>query len=132
MKSDISKKIEKSLHIMKTVEGFEKVKFIMLYGSATLGEMKEGSDIDLAIYYDADLEEASQFRFKVLSELFEDIYDVQIYQALPLYVRKEVLKGEVVYFEDMPFVYEVAYRTIKEVDLFKKRYYDYIGGRMIT
>jgi predicted nucleotidyltransferase len=66
--------------------------------------MREGSDIDLAIYYDADMGEASQFRFKVLSELFDDIYDVQIFQAMPLYVRKEVLKGEVLYFQDMQLV----------------------------
>ena len=47
------------------------------------------SDIDLWIYYDGDKEEAGDFRFRLLSKLPE-IFDVEIFQLLPLYIRIEV------------------------------------------
>jgi predicted nucleotidyltransferase len=124
--------IKKAIKEIKNIEGFEKVKFIILYGSASKGQMRKGSDIDICIYYDGEVEEASRFRFKVLRELFEDIYDVHIYEQLPLYVRIEVLKGKVLYFEDKRFLYEKAYETIKDFDEFKHRFYDYIGKQAIT
>lgn len=116
---------------IKKVEGFEKVEFIILYGSAAKGQMVEGSDIDICIYYDGSPEELSRFRFKVLSELFDDIYDVQIFQQLPLYVRVEVLKGKVIYCKDKWFLYEAALETIKDFEEFKHRFYDYIGDEVI-
>jgi len=120
------------LEKIKNIEGFEKVKFIVLYGSAAEERMVESSDIDFCIYYDGGREEASRFRFKVLSELFDDIYDIQIYQQLPLYVRVEVLKGKVIYCKDKRFLYEAAIETIKDFEAFKHRFYDYIGERTIT
>jgi len=125
-------KIGKAIEKIKNVEGFEKVKFIILYGSAAKGQMTEGSDIDLCIYYDGSPDESSRFRFKVLSELFDDIFDVQIFQQLPLYVRVEVLKGKIIYCKDKRFLYEAAIETIKDFEAFKHRFYDYIGEREIT
>lgn len=123
--------VEKGIEKIKNIEGFEKVKFIILYGSAAEERMNKGSDIDLCIYYDGSPEEASKFRFKVLSELFDDIYDVQIFQQLPLYVRVEVFKGRVIYRKDKRLLYEAAIETIKDFDEFKHRFYDYIGEQMI-
>lgn len=132
MKITKDSQIIKAIKKITNIEWFEKVKFIVLYGSAARGQMRKGSDIDICIYYDGEPAEASEFRFKVISELFEDIYDVQIYQQLPLYVRIEVLKGEVLYFEDKRFLYEKAYETINDFDEFKHRFYDYIGKQAIT
>jgi len=124
--------VEKGLEKIKIMEGFEKVKFIILYGSAAEGRMIEGSDIDISIYYDGDPEEESRFRFEVLSELFDDAYDVQMFQQLPLYVRVEILKGKMIYCGDKKFLYEVAVETLKDFEAFKHRFYDYIGERAIT
>jgi predicted nucleotidyltransferase len=117
---------------IKNIAGFEKVKFIFLFGSAAAERLRTDSDIDLCIFYDGELEEAARFRFKVLSELVEDRYDVHIYQQLPLYVRVEVLKGELIYCVDTAFVYDVAVETIKDFESFKHRFYDYIGEQAIT
>ncbi len=125
-------KIEKAIEKIKNVERFEKVKFVVLYGSAAEGQMTRDSDIDLCIYYDGDYDESSGFRFKVLSELFDDIFDVQIFQQLPIYVRVEVLKGKVIYCKDKRFLYEAARETIKDFEAFKHRFYDYIGEKAIT
>jgi len=124
--------VKKEIEKIKNIEEFEKVQFIILYGSAAEGGMREGSDIDLCIYYDGTPEEASEFRLSVLSTLFEDTYDVQIFQQLPLYVRKEVLKGKVVYCKDTRFLYAVARETIRDFEEFKDRFYDYIGEKAIS
>ncbi len=125
-------KIGKAIEKIKNVEGFEKVKFIILYGSAAEGQMTGGSDIDLCIYHDGSPDESSRFRFKVLSELFDETFDVQIFQQLPIYVRVEVLKGKIIYCKDKQFLYEAAIETIKDFEAFKHRFYDYIGEREIT
>ena len=125
-------KIEKAIEKIKNVEGFEKVKFIILYGSAAERQMTGGSDIDLCIYHDGSPDESSRFRFKVLSELFDETFDVQIFQQLPIYVRVEVLKGKIIYCKDKQFLYEAAIETIKDFEAFKHRFYDYIGEREIT
>lgn len=83
------------------------------------------------IYYDGDREEGARFRFAALSEL-DERYDVQIYGNLPLYVRTEVLRGRVLHCPDERFLYDVAYRTIREFDAFKHRLYDYIGKQAIV
>lgn len=124
--------IQHALERMRTVEGFEKVRFIILYGSVGEGRARIGSDLDLAVYYDGDHEEASRFRFAVLSELCDDRYDIQIFAHLPLYVRVEVLRGEVIYCPDERILYDVAYQTIREFDDFKHRLYDYIGKEMMA
>ena len=57
---------------------------------------------------------------------------MQIFNHLPSYIRKDVLKGEVLYYQDHEFLHEVAYQTLKEFEDFKKYYYDYIGEEMIS
>ncbi len=118
-------KIERVIGRIREIEGFEKVQFVILYGSAVHGGMTKESDIDLCIYYEGSPKEALKYRFKVLSELLEG-FDVQIFQLLPLYVRIEVLKGEVIYCKDTRFLYETAISTIKDFEEFKPRFYDYI------
>ena len=128
----MSYNLDKELEIIKKIEGFQNVRFIFLYGSTATGNTKNDSDIDLCIYYEGPENKAFGFRLKVLSKLGNDKYDVKIFQQLPLYIRKEVLKGILVYTNDFNFVHETAINTIKEFDDFKRYYYDYIGLEMIT
>ena len=129
---EIDELVKNSLEIMKKIQGFEKVRFIILYGSSVEGISREDSDIDLCIDTDADTDyECSSFRLKVLSEL-PDLFDVQIFAQLPLYVKKEVIKGKVIFCRDEEYLYETAISVIKEFEDFKYRFYDYIGERAIT
>lgn len=123
----MEKFVRHALKRLKAIEGFTKVRFIILYGSVAAGRARDDSDIDLCIYYDGDREEVARFRLAALSELADDRYDIQIFSHLPLYVRMEVLRGRVLYSTDERFVYDVAYRTIRDFDDFKHRLYDYIG-----
>ena len=114
------------------IQGFEKVQFIIFYGSAACGEATPDSDLDICIYFEDMNDEASRFRFEVLSQIGDDRFDVQIFQQLPLYVRIQILKGVLLFYRDLPFVYETAVLTIKEFDSFKHRLYDYTGQALIS
>ncbi len=129
----LDEKLSGTVEMIDLLDESGKVKFVTQHSSSVDGTMREGSDIDLAIYYDCkDDSEPSQYRFKVVSNLFDDVYDIQIFQQLPLYVRIEVLKRNVVRCRDQHILYDVAWQAIKEFDGFKHRYYDYIGERRIV
>jgi predicted nucleotidyltransferase len=112
------------------LHGNNKVVFIMNYGSYANNTFHNGSDIDLCIYYNGPLEERQKFRLSMLSDL-NDIFDVQIFQDLPLYIRKDVLKGKLLYSRDKS-IYDIAKNTIEDFDDFKRGYYDAIGLEKIT
>ena len=121
------KMIERFMETLRSMSDFDKVEFVILYGSEARGEAWENSDIDLCVYYSAeDKKEMSRFRLRLLIELSRDKYDVQVFQLLPLYVRVEVLKGEVLYAKNLNFLYEVALNTVRDFELFKPLLNDYL------
>jgi len=123
----MKKEVQTLLKTLKSMKEFKKVKFIFIYGSEVTGGKLRTSDVDFCIYYDTNSkEEMEKFRLKLLSKLPEN-FDVQIFQLLPLFVRKEVLKGKLVYAENEEFVYQKAYETLEDFEAFKRHYYDYIG-----
>ena len=96
-----------------------KVKFIILYGSQANGNSTPMSDIDLAIYYDGDKKERFNFRIKI-SGILNKKYDVQIFQDLPLQVKKEAIKGKVLHQTDYDFFFDIVMQVIKEYEFFRK------------
>ena len=127
----MKQKINLFLRKLKKIPDFYRVKFVILFGSYASGRQNKLSDIDFAVYYDGDKDERYEFRKNILGILPEK-FDVKIFQDLPLYVRKEVLKGKIVYARDLSFVYDVAYETIKLFNRFKKYYYDYLDILVIS
>ncbi len=109
--------------------GNNKVVFIMNYGSYVNNAFHNGSDIDLCIYYDDNQIERQKFRLNILSRL-NDIFDIQIFQDLPLYIRKDVLRGKLLYKKGKS-IYEIARSTIEEYNDFKRGYFDAIGMEKI-
>ncbi len=106
--------------------GGDRVKFIILFGSHARGNSREDSDIDLCVYYEGSPKEAFGFRELVLGHL-SDKYDVQIFQLLPVYLKKECLRGKVLFCRNETFLYDLAYETLKEWEDFRRYYYDYLG-----
>ena len=119
----MDEKLKKFIEKLKAGKDFRRVKFVILFGSQAEGRARKDSDYDLAVYYEGDKDEGFKFRLSVSEN---ERFDIHTFQDLPLYVRKEVLKGKVLYAEDLRFVYDVAYETIKAFEDFKKYYYDYI------
>jgi len=124
----MKEKINLFLRRIKKMPDFNRVKFVILFGSYSQNMQNKLSDIDFAVYYDGNSSQRFKFRMKLLGKLSDD-FDVQIFQDLPLNVRIETLKGEIIYCKDMDFLYETAYKTLRDYDDFKKAYYDYINLR---
>jgi len=127
---DVEEQAKKLVRTLKKVSNFKKIKFIILYGSYAYGKPSKLSDYDFCIYYDDDKKERFDLRIKLLGNLSSN-FDIQVFQDLPLYVRKEVLRGKLIYYKDLSFVYDTAYETIKAFNDFKYAYYDYIGMEKI-
>jgi len=123
MKKEVEKKLNKLVKELEP-EKNEKIKFVFVFGSSLTPKYNKLSDIDIAIYYDGNKKERFDFLIEVGGKLPE--YEIHIFQDLPSYVKKEVLKGKLIYNKNLTFVYDVAYQTIQEWDFFKKGYYDYI------
>lgn len=125
------KLVKEAVERIRKLDKKGKVQFITLYGS--LVESREGklSDIDIAIYYDADASERFFFRVRVQGRL-GDRFDIQIFQDLPIYVKKEVVSGgKVLFYKDYDFLFNVYLGTLREYADFEKylnTYYSYLEG----
>jgi len=55
--------------------------------------------------------------------------DIQIFQQLPLPIKMRILKeGKVIFCKDEDALYDLAFSTIREFELFKPRYLSYLDG----
>ena|SRR3990172_13432783 len=100
---------------------------VMLYGSAARGEASPTSDIDLCLVLVPGRRTPTQMSVKRLEYLQEVDLDVQVFQQLPLYIRRRVLKdGRVLFVRDEDQLYEVAFRTIQAFEDFRPRYEAYL------
>lgn len=123
MKRLNSKQENSILNVIKKIKelGKDKVRFILLYGSAARGELTSLSDIDLAIFFDGNRKERFDFRVKILGRV-SDKFDIQTFQDLPLYIQKDILTtGKVIYFKDYREIFDIFMRTIREFEDFKPR-----------
>ncbi len=99
----------------------------MLFGSYSRNEQRIDSDVDICIYF--DLKENKRFNTRLLLLGFlNEKYDIQPFQGLPIYVKMEVLKGNLLYCKDYSFFYDIAYNTIEEYNLFEQSYKLYLYG----
>ena len=98
----------------------------MLFGSVARGESRAQSDVDIClVLYPKrwQLEELARKRWEY--PRFD--LDIKIFQQLPLYVRRRVLReGVVLLVKDEDQLYELAFRTAKEFEDFKHIYRDYL------
>ena len=126
-KDDIDQSISAVVEKIKTIGG-DKVRFIVLYGSAAKGEMTELSDIDLAVFYDGDKKERFDLRVKVLGRVGNE-FDIQTFQDLPLYIRNDIVSaGNVVYYKGYREIFRTFMKTIREFEDFKPRLDMYYSG----
>ncbi len=98
----------------------------ILFGSYARSEPNR--DINLCLVLNKKLPNIlmSKKRLKY-SSLFPNKFDINIFQQLPLYIRKRVLKeGKVLLCKDENQLYDIAFSTLKEFDMYKKIYYNYL------
>ena len=126
-KGDLDLGISAVAEKIKTIGG-DKVRFIILYGSKAREEMTELSDIDLAVYYDGDKKERFDFRVKVLGRVGDE-FDIQTFQDLPLYIRKDIASsGKVIDYKGYMEIFSIFMRTIRDFEHFKPPLDMYYSG----
>jgi predicted nucleotidyltransferase len=94
------------------------VSFALLHGSAKDGEVKEGSDIDMALYIDG------KPTFEILQAAMDGVYEIApqarpdvgiLNNAEPVY-RFEALKGKLLFVRDMAIYVEFFSLTCREYE----------------
>ncbi|AEC51126.1 Nucleotidyltransferase [Pyrococcus sp. NA2] len=103
-------KIEDPVGRMLTLDKEGENEFIIPYGSHARGEARKDIDVDLCIYHGVTKSEVSEFRIRVLGEL-SDNYDVQISSLLLIFLKKECLKGVVLFYREWKFLCDIAYKS---------------------
>ncbi|MFH0700871.1 MAG: nucleotidyltransferase domain-containing protein [Candidatus Woesearchaeota archaeon] len=100
---------------------------IALFGSYARQE-KNYRDIDICLFLvpgKYSQLQLSKQKLKYTPE--EEKYDVQIFQQLPLYIQKRILKeGKIIYCQDENKLYDLYYRSIQDYELFRPYYEDYL------
>ena len=102
---------------------------VLLFGSVARGEQTSCSDTDICLvlipqtkpYKNIDL---SRKRLKYLKQFDMDIH---VFQQLPIYIRRRVLKeGKILFVKNEDTLYDLATLTAKAFEDFKHIYYDYL------
>jgi predicted nucleotidyltransferase len=117
---------------MKAIEGFvakaredPDVLAVILYGSRARGDEKPGSDTDVCLILTPAFS-SEGLPAKALAYLGFDL-DVRLFQALPLAVRRRVLReGRVLYVRDEDALYDLAIRTARAWEDFRHIHQDYL------
>jgi predicted nucleotidyltransferase len=108
--------------LLAKVKSDRDVLAIILYGSEARQEQRSTSDVDICIVldplpYHKKKDINSQKRLECLKDF---AFDIQIFQQLPLYIRRRVLKeGRVLFVRDERILYELAWRTAQAFDDFR-------------
>lgn len=115
--------------LLRRAQADPEILAVIQFGSAGRGERTPSSDIDICLVFHCgspDRLALSRKRLDFLKDANLDL-DVQIFQLLPLYIRRRVLKeGQVLFCRDEEELYELAFRTAQTFEDFKHIYYGYL------
>lgn len=100
---------------------------VILFGSYAKNK-EYANDIDLCIMFDKNYGNITMTKKRLAYSTYTpNKFDIQIFQLLPLYIRKRILKeGKLLYSKDTKKVYDISYLTIKDYGAFERHYKDYI------
>jgi predicted nucleotidyltransferase len=107
--------------LLRTVRTAPDVLAVILFGSTVRGEQTPISDVDVCpVLYPHPYELLALSHKKLAYPLKKGDLDIHIFQQLPLYLRRNVLKeGKVVFARDTDLLYAVAFRTAQAFEDFK-------------
>jgi|SRR3989344_587925 len=107
---------EKMSYIVDKLSRLKSVDSIFLFGSSVNGNVREDSDIDIAVLVKKGTSRADELR---IIGYGSDIFDISIFHRLPLIIQFRVLKeGRVLFCRDKKTICDV------KVDVFR-RYLDF-------
>jgi predicted nucleotidyltransferase len=103
---------------------------VILFGSMARGDQKPDSDIDICLILMQQKKpyEPISLSNKRIEYLGQFDLDLHIFQQLPIYIRRNVIKdGKVLLVKDEDMLYDVAFRTAQKFEDFKHIYNDYLA-----
>jgi predicted nucleotidyltransferase len=113
--------------VVQRAYGDQDVLAVLLFGSAARGEHHDDSDLDICLVLQPGTYQQSVPTDKRLEYLAVFPADVQVFQALPLYIRQRVLKeGRVLFCRDQDALYALAFRTVQAFTDFQPLYRLYL------
>jgi predicted nucleotidyltransferase len=120
--------LEKSLErLLNCARHDEEVLAVILFGSQARGEATSASDVDVCLVLRGGRYDALYLSRKKLQYLKLGDLCVHVYQQIPIYIRRRVLKeGRVLFVRDEEALYEIAFRTAQAFEDFRHRYYIYL------
>jgi predicted nucleotidyltransferase len=122
---DIIQQLER---LLSTAQEDHDVLAVILFGSAARGEQTPTSDVDVCLVLQPCKYPPLALSRKKLAYLKLGNLDVHVFQQLPLYIRRRVLKeGKVLFERDTDALYELAFRTAQAFEDFKPVYYTYLA-----
>ncbi len=111
--------------LLARARGDPDVLAVILYGSQARGDAGPGSDTDVCLVL-RDAFPREELPRKTLDYLGFDL-DLRIFQALPLPLRRRVLReGGVLFVRDEGALYDLAIKTAKAWEDFRHVYSDYL------
>lgn len=126
--------------VLSQAKDDEDILAVMLYGSRVRGmeEVTPGSDLDICLVLEPGENRnersertvsPSRKRLDYLSKIDPELVDLQIFQQLPIYIRKRILEeGQLKYCTNKDRLYYLAYRTIQEYEDFAPQMNEYLEG----
>ena len=108
---------------------------VILFGSVVREEQTHLSDIDLCLVLVPKHTpiDPTVFSRKRLDYLKNFAFDIQIFQQLPLYIRRRILKeGRILFVRDEALLYELAFYTAQAFEDFRPIYMSYLEEMRIA
>lgn len=120
----VKKEIER---LIKKVKFDNEVLAVILFGSSVRKQKYKNSDVDICIVLRPNKYNSLRLSYKKLKYLKEFDFDIQIFQQLPLYIRKRVIKeGKVLFCRNEDELYQVVFKMIEEFADFEHIYREYL------
>ncbi len=125
-----NERIEKTIKsLLKRAEEDQDILAVFLFGSHASNENTPFSDVDICLVMNFKTINFEQIKYstKRLDYIKDFPFDIYIFQQLPLYIRKRVIKeGKVLLVKDEDLLYDLALRTARAFEDFKHIYHDYL------
>lgn len=119
--------MNKTDELVNTAKLDEEILAVILFGSSARRENLRYSDVDICLILKPQGYSAKYLSSKKLKYLKEFNLDIQIFQQLPIYIKKRVVKeGKILFCKDENEMYKIAFKTIEEFTDFEHIYRDYL------
>jgi len=113
--------------IVQCAQSDQDVLAVILFGSAARGEARVDSDLDVCLILEPRPYPSVALTEKRLEYMTAFPVDVQVFQALPLYIRQRILQeGHVLFCRDQERLYALALRTVQAFADFRPLYRRYL------